>query len=166
MRRGAARLGAVATGLLLAGASAVAQSPPHDHGHPAAKASGGEGHGAPDGWKFSLPKGNAAKGRDVFVKLGCFTCHEVRGQRFPGATGAGDVGPELSEMAAHHDEEFFAEAILNPNVIIDEPRWRAVDGTSKMPSFNDVMTVQELVDLVAFLKSLAPPAATGGGHRH
>jgi mono/diheme cytochrome c family protein len=134
-----------------AGAQHGAGTPHHQH--------------APPGWKFTLPQGDPAKGRAVFVKLQCYACHEVRGQTFPGAKAAASIGPELSEMAAHHEAEFFAEAIVNPNALIDEPQWRAPDGTSRMPSFNDLLTVQELVDLVAFLKSLKPPAA-GGGHRH
>jgi hypothetical protein len=32
-----------------------------------------------------------------------------------------------------------------------------------MPEFNDSLTVKELIDLVAYLRSLKP--ATGGGHR-
>jgi hypothetical protein len=90
----------------------------------------------------------------------------VKGQRFPGGSQAAYIGPELSEMAAHHDPEFFAEAIMNPNRVVDEPQWRAADGSTKMPSFNHVMTVQDLLDVVAFLKSLTPPASSPGGHRH
>ena len=152
----------------LAGAQAQQAGPPHRQHAPAGSPAPGAGahdHGTPPGWKFTLPKGDPAKGRAVFVKLQCYACHEVKGQTFPGAKGAASIGPELSEMAAHHEAEFFAEAIVNPNALIDEPQWRAPDGTSRMPSFNDLLTVQELVDLVAFLKSLTPPAP-GGGHRH
>jgi cytochrome c2 len=140
---------------------------PHHHGAaPGAPqaASSPHDHGTPPGWKFRLPKGDADKGRGVFVKLECYACHEVKGQAFPGVRDATNIGPELSEMAAHHDAEFFAEAIVNPNALVDAPQWRAPDGTSKMPSFNDSLNVQELIDLVAFLKSLTPPA--GGGHKH
>ena len=101
----------------------------------------------------------------MFVKLECYACHEVKGQTFPGVKDSASIGPELSEMGAHHEPEFFAEAIVNPNAVIDEPQWRAPDGTSRMPSFNDSLTVEELVDLVAFLKSLTPPAAAGD-HKH
>lgn len=144
-------------------------APAQHHHHGAAPAapqspSGAHDHGTPPGWKFTLPKGDADKGRGVFVKLECYACHEVKGQTFPGVKDAATVGPELSEMAAHHDAEFFAEAIVNPNALVDEPQWRAPDGTSKMPSFNDSLSVQELIDLVAFLKSLTPPAASG--HKH
>lgn len=69
-------------------------------------------------------------------------------------------------MAADHALEFFAEAIVNPNAVIDEPEGRAPDGSSRMPSFSDSMTVQELIDLAAFLKSLVPPAGAAGGRRH
>ncbi len=138
----------------------------HQHGQTAAP-SGGQEHGMPAGWKFTLPKGDAGRGRDAFTKLECFKCHEVKGQTFPGMREAASVGPELSGMAAHHDAEFFAEAIMNPGAVVDEPQWRGPDGTSKMPSFNESITVQELVDLVAFLKSLAPPAAsTSTEHKH
>jgi hypothetical protein len=43
----------------------------------------------------------------------------------------------------------------------------AVDGSSKMPSFNDTLTVQELLDLVTFKGLRPPPAPPGatGGHR-
>jgi sulfur-oxidizing protein SoxX len=139
----------------------------HPH-HPAAPAArtAGHDHGAPAGWKFTLPPGNASKGRDVFVKLECYACHAVKGQTFPGGTNRENLGPELSAMAGHHDVEFFAESIVNPNAVVDVAEWRAPDGTSRMPSFNDSLTVQELIDLVAFLKSLTPPAGATPHHKH
>jgi cytochrome c1 len=59
---------------------------------------------------------------------------------------------------------YFAEAIVNPNAVIEKGKgYAAPDGSSKMPSFNDSMTVQEAVDLVAYLKSLKPPVGGGRG---
>src|SRR5262245_36783756 len=55
-------------------------------------------HGTPKGWRFAWPPGNAAKGREVFRKLECYSCHEVRGERFPAPTDPSRVGPELSAM--------------------------------------------------------------------
>lgn len=130
-------------------------------------------HRTPAGWKFTLPGGDPARGRAVFEKLECYSCHEVRGQGFPAPPDRPAAGPELAGMAPMHEAEFFAEAIVNPGAVIDRGRgWEGPDGSSKMPSFNDAMTVQELVDLVAFLKSLAPaapaPAAAppAAPHRH
>jgi cytochrome c1 len=161
------------------GAPVLAQRPTppgqehREHGAPATPSSDPQGghkhgadhpHGTPSDWKFTLPKGDARKGRAVFVKFECYACHEVKGQKFAGAKAHGSIGPELSKMAGHHEAEFFAEAILNPNAVIDAAQYRAPDGTSRMPSYNDLMTVQELVDLVAFLKSLGPTDAAD--HKH
>jgi len=57
------------------------------------------GHGTPKGWKFTLPKGDPAKGREVFAKLECYACHEVKGEKFPAPRDKDRVGPELAAMA-------------------------------------------------------------------
>jgi mono/diheme cytochrome c family protein len=107
------------------------------------------------------------------VKLECYSCHEVRGERFPTPRGDGTVGPELAAMGPLHPPEFFAEAIINPGAVIEPGQgYAAADGSSNMPSFNDSVTVQELLDLVTYLKALRPPAGepvgsgagTPGGH--
>ena len=107
-------------------------------------------------WQFALPQGDPRRGREVFMKFECYSCHQVLGEKFP-QPGGDAIGPELSQMASMHPLEYFAESIMNPSAVIED-RYRAADGRSKMPSFNDIMTVEELIDLVAFLKSL------GGGH--
>lgn len=158
--RAGARLGTavvLAAALLAAGAPAGrAQQvePPHAHGSLA-------------GWRFSWPQGDPRRGREAFVKFECYRCHEVRGERFPAASERESVGPELSQMGPLHEPEYFAEAIMNPGATIERNRgYEGPDGSSKMPSFNDSMTVQELVDLVAFLRALRPPGASGGHHGH
>ena len=148
----------------------------HGPGHGKAQGEGkpeDEDHGPPEGWKFALPKGgDPARGRAVFVKFECFACHQVKGETFPRPGPGGTEGPELSSMAALHPPEFFAEAIINPGAVIDKGRgYEAPDGTSKMLSYNEDLTVQELVDLVAYLVSLTPPPAAAGappaaGHGH
>jgi len=123
-------------------------------------------HGTPKGWKFTLPKGDPARGREVFAKLECYACHEVKGERFPAPIEQTKVGPELSQMAPLHAAEFFAEAVINPSAVIDKGKgYQGADGSSKMPSFNDSMTVQEAIDLVAYLRSLKPVTAAPAGHR-
>jgi hypothetical protein len=76
-------------------------------------------HGTPKGWRFTWPPGNPAKGREVFQKLQCYSCHEVRGERFPGPTDTGRLGPELSTMGPMHPPEFFAESIINPSAVVE-----------------------------------------------
>jgi len=112
----------------------------------------------------------------VFSKLECYSCHEVKGEKFPPPGDGAKLGPELSAMAPMHDVDYFAESIINPSALIEKGKgYEAADGSSKMPSFNDSMTVQELIDLVSFLRTLKPlasgsaapraPGAPAGGHR-
>jgi mono/diheme cytochrome c family protein len=118
--------------------------------------------GVPRGWKFTLPAGgDPRRGREVFAKLECAKCHEIKSD-FPKTGGAGDVGPELTGMGAHHPAEYFAESILDPNaVILAGPGYVGPDGRSIMPDYRDSLSVAELVDLVAYIKSLS-----GGEHHH
>lgn len=156
-------------------------TPPHEHPPAPARITMEDLHrsgGVPPGWRFTMPPGDPKEGRVVFVKLECFTCHAVRDEAFPsGAKSAEDVGPDLTGMGSHHPAEYFAEAIMNPNaVIVTGPGYVGQDGFSRMPDYTDVLTGRQLIDLVAYLKSLSggdhamptshgtPPAR--GGHAH
>ena len=112
--------------------------------------------GVPKGWKFLVPPGDPARGREAFVAMECFACHAVGGEDFPKTSKrAQEPGPELTGMGEHHPAEYFAESILNPNrVIVEGPGYTGTDGLSKMPDYSDVMTVRQLVDVVAYLRSL------------
>ena len=124
-------------------------------------------HGTPKGWRFTWPKGDVERGRAVFAKFECYACHEVRGQSFPAPREQGKLGPELSVMGPLHEVDYFAESIINPGAVVERGKgYQAVDGSSKMPSFNDSMTVQELIDVVAYLRALEPPAGSQGHHGH
>jgi hypothetical protein len=69
-------------------------------------------------------------------------------------------------MGPLHPPEFFAESIINPSTVIERNRgYDSADGSSKMPSYNDSLTVQEAIDLVAYLRQLRPPAASAPGQK-
>jgi len=125
--------------------------------------------GVPKGWRFTIPVGDPRAGRRLFVKFECYKCHRVEGERFPGRPGeVGGLGPDLTGMGMH-SAEYLAESILNPNaVLLEGDGFLGEDGSSKMPSYNDVLTLQELVDLVAYLKTLVPKEGerAHGGHHH
>jgi hypothetical protein len=166
----------VAVGLIVAvlvgGTLAQAQ---HQHGAPAATPAADapgprrvtmedlhRSGGVPPGWRFSWPAGDAAKGREVFAKLECYQCHQIKGETFPAVTpDPTRRGPELSGMGGNHPAEYFAESIINPNaVIVLGPGHTGPDGLSIMPDFRDSLTLAETIDLVAFIRSL------GGGEDH
>jgi hypothetical protein len=117
--------------------------------------------GVPRGWRFTLPSGDPAAGRKVFIELECFKCHAVKGESFPAATGkqADEVGPDLTGMGGNHPAEYFAESILNPNrILVEGPGYIGPDGKSRMPEYLESMTLREWVDLVAYLGGLKDPS--------
>jgi Cytochrome c/Fe2+ transport protein len=118
--------------------------------------------GVPPGWRFTVPAGDPNAGRAAFRKLECYQCHTIQGEPFPQASNAPSTsGPDLTGMGGHHPAEYFAESILNPNaVIVTGPGYSDARGLSTMPDYRESSTVEELIDLVAYLKSL------GGGHGH
>ena len=120
----------------------------------------------PQGWRFTMPKGDATKGRAAFEKFACYVCHEVRGEKFPAAAPGNVLGPELSQMGPLHPLEYFTESIVNPSAYAAK-KYRSPDGKSTMPAANDRMTVQELIDLSTYLASLkpkgVPKSVTGEG---
>ena len=108
--------------------------------------------GIPRGWLFTPPPGDARRGRTVYARLECHACHAIAGEDFPRPTGA---GPELTGMGDHHPAGYLAESVLNPNaVIVEGPGYVGPDGRSTMPDYRDSLTVAELIDLVAYLRSL------------
>jgi hypothetical protein len=120
--------------------------------------------GVPPGWRFTWPEGDAARGREVFARLECYQCHEVKGEPFPAVTpDPTRRGPGLAGVGDHHPAEYFAESILNPNaVIVTGPGHTGPDGLSIMPDFRDSLTLAETIDLVAYIRSLRD----GGEHVH
>jgi mono/diheme cytochrome c family protein len=121
--------------------------------------------GVPRGWKFTLPAGDPKAGREVFQKLDCAKCHEIKPDFPRGERAAGDVGPELTGMGAHHPAEYFAQSIVDPNaVIVAGSGFTGPDGRSVMPDYRDSLTFTELVDLVAYLKSLGGDEGHGAHH--
>jgi mono/diheme cytochrome c family protein len=122
--------------------------------------------GVPRGWKFLMPPGDVTEGRKVFRAMECFACHDVKGEHFPTDTKTPRAaGPDLTGMGSHHPAEYFAESIVNPNrVVVLGPGYTGADGLSKMPSYSDTMTLKQLSDVVAYLKSLTAGETTHDAH--
>jgi L-cysteine S-thiosulfotransferase len=114
---------------------------------------------------FRLPDGDADRGLAAFTELECHACHSVEGLEleYPG-TGAADVklGGTVTRVKTYGE---LVTSIINPSHKL-APSYRrdevSTDGESLMTlaSVNDVMTVQQLIDLVAFLQTryeVVPP---------
>ena len=106
---------------------------------------------------FALPEGDVQRGQEAFTELRCHTCHEVEGleDELPRPTATPVTGVKLGGLAMREptDGELLT-SIVNPSHRIypagEEERVTSGEG-SRMANLNDVMTVQQMIDLVAFL---------------
>lgn len=108
---------------------------------------------------FTLPVGDTEAGKTAFLKLECHACHLVKGiEQLPSAEGKSrmsiPLGGEVSRIQTYGE---LVTSIINPshrlartlpgNENTDTP-------SSPMTNYNQVMTVQQLIDLTTFLQSL------------
>jgi sulfur-oxidizing protein SoxX len=108
---------------------------------------------------FSLPEGDMVKGEKVFMQYQCQSCHILEGYDDDSLIKEFDTLVQLggtSSLVKTYAQ--LVTSVINPSHKL-APRSRSIeekltndDGSSKMRVFNDVMTVQELIDLVAFLQ--------------
>lgn len=123
--------------------------------------------GVPPGWTFKIPEGDPDAGRKVFLKMECYTCHRIAGEKVPTVKpDERQPGPDLTGMGVHHPREYFAETIINPNrIVVLGEGYTGHDGLSIMPDYNDILTLRQWIDLTAYLKSLRGPMKHNGmGH--
>jgi len=110
---------------------------------------------------FTLPEGDAERGKAAFAALQCYTCHKVDGVSglpVPSPTVADPVviGGEVTRVKTYGD---LLTAIVNPSHNLSEQlkkEWMA-GKLSPMPQFNHVMTVEQMIDLVTFLQPRYKP---------
>lgn len=106
-------------------------------------------------------KGNASNGQ-ILVTTNCTVCHSIESQGFPkimdnASAGAayGVVPPDLSNAGKIYNSKFLYAFIKNPTEATLTSH-KFVDGkVHPMPSYN-WMQAQEIVDIVEYLKSIAP----------
>ena len=114
--------------------------------------------GPNSGRGFSLPEGDIDRGRSTFVELQCNACHSVDTIERLAATEYPTLNVRLGgPVTAIKTYGDLVTSIINPSHKITRSygaqKVETVDGQSKMKNYNDVMTVQQLVDLVTFLEN-------------
>lgn len=110
-------------------------------------------------------KGDVTNG-ETLVTSNCTACHSIEAKGFAktmdNATSAAAYGvtpPDLGSAGKIYNEDFLAAFILNP-VNTSKVAHKFVDGKAHpMPSY-DWMQPQEIADMVAYLKSIAPKDMT------
>lgn len=99
--------------------------------------------------EFFLPIGDSEVGRETFIELRCNYCHLVPGDAdMPGLVGE-EKGPDIGERQAERSREWIAMSIIAPGHEMP-PLMR--DPQSPMGDYKNVMTIRQLMDLVAFVQ--------------
>ena len=118
---------------------------------------------------FRLPDGDAERGRAAFVDLQCHGCHAVAGVDLE-FTGTGavrvELGGQVSRVRTYGE---LVTSIINPSHRLApgyDPAYVTTGGESIMTLayINEVMTIQQLIDVVAFLQDqydVSPPSEFG-----
>ena len=107
----------------------------------------------------TLPPGDLKAGRQAFLDLRCTACHAVPSEPdFPAPVSA-NPGPLIDARLADRDVSYLMAAIMTPSHAIstnisDEVRARLEGVLSPMGDFSRAMTVRQLVDLHAYLRSV------------
>ena len=110
---------------------------------------------------FVLPEGDVESGQQAFVNLNCDNCHSIADLPWTGNAANEDpnipLGGNVTTIKSYGE---LVTSVINPSHKIsqtyqDEKALTNADGSSKMErySYNYVMTVQELVDIVTFLQA-------------
>jgi cytochrome c oxidase subunit II len=114
----------------------------------------------------------AAAGQQLYQTLGCASCHGANGEGGRGPTLLGMFGKQVQLVGGQTiraDEPYIRESILNPQA-------KLVEGFGPiMPTFQGQISEDQLVQLVAYIKSLqgtgqqqtaAPSPAASGTPAH
>lgn len=109
-----------------------------------------------------LPEGSVEDGRTAFIDLKCFRCHTVMDVDLPVSDIETPVitinlGGEVYRVKTYGE---LLSSIINPKHVVSMEYIRALSDVAReegvesiMPSFNDEMTVAQMIDLVTFLDS-------------
>jgi hypothetical protein len=110
---------------------------------------------------FVLPDGDAELGRQLFTELNCVRCHSIGDIQWEGTERFDDphvpLGGEVSQLKTYGE---LVTSVINPSHKISQKyltdqKLTLTEHMSKMElyRYNEIITVEELIDLVTFLQS-------------
>jgi sulfur-oxidizing protein SoxX len=102
---------------------------------------------------FALPEGDVQRGEMAYTALQCNSCHSRSNSSSLGVEGIDiRLGGTVTKVDSYAG---LVTSIINPSHRIKrnhKDSGELPDGTSAMQTYNEVMTVQQLVDLVTMLQ--------------
>lgn len=113
--------------------------------------------GPTSGKGFTLPAGDVERGRTAFVELKCHACHTVDGVELPEVEAelkpVVRLGGKVPRISTYGE---LVTSVINPSHKLASGYSKeavSADGQSRMTNYNEALTVQQLIDIVAFLQS-------------
>ncbi|MDF1815056.1 MAG: hypothetical protein P1V20_22825 [Verrucomicrobiales bacterium] len=109
-----------------------------------------------------FPKGDDKQGRIVFEVKNCHRCHTIEGEMFPEIDlPAIDHISLCGENNGQWSRDDFAHHIMSPQHLISPDHQKAMliigdklgAVNSPMPTFNDLLTVRDLINVASYLES-------------
>ena len=107
---------------------------------------------------FVLPDGDVAQGEQVFIKYNCHGCHTIPGVDLPKNEFEPpftlEIGGAVYRVKGYGE---LLTAVINPDHVISKDYVKELEEANRkvvispMPFYGDVMTIAEMIDLVAFL---------------
>ena len=116
---------------------------------------------------FLLPEGDVEQGKAAFLELQCNGCHTVDGVDLPPPLVI--PTPFASVVLGGQVFEIRTDGYLVTSIIhsshklargLNKEQITTSTGASRMPDYSDITTIQQLIDMVAFLQSrysVVPP---------
>ena len=110
---------------------------------------------------FFLQKGDPAAGQKAFEVLKCNTCHWVQNNENLNPPIVQKAGPMIGSKQADYEAGWIANSIVSPSHTI-APNFQGEyeeSQLSRMGDFSETMTVRQMMDIVAYIKSLGDKAS-------
>jgi len=106
---------------------------------------------------FTLPDGDAEIGKTVYLAYQCNECHDSKAVTQLKAVEEPEIsvflGGRTTRIKTYGE---LVTSIINPSHRLARGYAKKMisdSGVSRMPNYNDIMTVSELIDVVAFVQS-------------
>jgi len=107
--------------------------------------------------ELALPEGDPEAGKKVFVESQCSFCHAVVGvDDLPEPIAQPPVPFQLGSERPELTDGQIVRSVVDPSHFVSDEYPKSlvqVGGDSRMPAYRNTLTVQQLIDLVSFLRS-------------
>lgn len=115
-----------------------------------------------DSMMITMPRGDPKAGKKAFQDMQCYTCHAVQGEKSLPAIQSANPGPALGKNQAEQSTGKLATSIVMPSHKISKEVQDRMEGKlSPMGDYSEVMTLRQLVNIIAYIRDQGRENDTG-----